>query len=753
MSKLMSRLRNKLRLAFFVILFIFLISTSINVTAVNLNLTDFNGNFYDGFESGTLANWSLYGNGNDWEIQNDDPFNGTNYARARDTDGSSYLELNISTINFTNISISYYRKVQNFDANEYLATEWFNGTRYNLLENVSSGSGYIFAIFNLTDSANNNSKFTLRFACKNDHSSEKCAIDDVRMNGVSTIDTEKPYLINLSVSIINGSYYSGSVIEFNVSVFDNFGIGNVLIEFNGANYSATNISEVYSYRSRLGAGTYTYRWYVNDSSGNLNSTELQSYTILKGINSCTISITPTSPIVYSIQSTASASCNSTESQISLFRDNILVTNPEIITLAAGQYAYKTNSSESQNYTYAESASSYTVNKNQSIVSLKINDESSNVTINEGESINLSGSLIKGNNIIYLYKDNSLLISGFSPVSMFHKFENSGLFRIILNYAEDQNYSSSSEEFYVTVNKIITASKSIGSSDTGFGELKKGENIKRSAELSRSEGISRSQEKTGTAAETSTESRSQSPSIPPITGRAVSPQSGIIPSATGGFFNKLSGSFIGPIKKTGVNWILFLILILVILYIAKKTKEVGFRDLTFRTKDNMRKVFKEIPRLINKENQSKGDIKGVKVKEKKISLDDLKVFFPESYKDITEKGYLKKKETEIGDVQKYKKEIPVPELKKYFPETIGKAKPKKKIEGSVMLVSKFKKDEFMEGLEDYGIIETESYPIKEKLKPEISRDVKNELTPERKINKEEISKDKIINDLKEVFEVG
>ncbi|MEM5801892.1 MAG: hypothetical protein QXQ18_00695 [Candidatus Aenigmatarchaeota archaeon] len=86
------------------------------------------------------------------------------------------------------------------------------------------------------------------------------------------------------------NYTSGRLYQFNISWVDNVGIDKVLIEhnFTGAltNYTVSNVSgsTYYYFFSDLAAGKYVYKWYANDTSGNINSTPQFFYDVTKAPN-------------------------------------------------------------------------------------------------------------------------------------------------------------------------------------------------------------------------------------------------------------------------------------------------------------------------------------------------------------------------------------------------------------------------------------------------------------------------------------
>ncbi len=85
-------------------------------------------------------------------------------------------------------------------------------------------------------------------------------------------------------------YFPGRTYKFNITLADEpFGVDYVTLEFNGANYSASRVAgTIYSGNwtaniTDLGANStatgYYFRWYMNDSSGQWNTSDWLNYTI------------------------------------------------------------------------------------------------------------------------------------------------------------------------------------------------------------------------------------------------------------------------------------------------------------------------------------------------------------------------------------------------------------------------------------------------------------------------------------------
>ncbi|MBI3334820.1 hypothetical protein HYZ97_05010 [Candidatus Pacearchaeota archaeon] len=77
-------------------------------------------------------------------------------------------------------------------------------------------------------------------------------------------------------------YTPNALYEFNATITESGLLGTVLLMFNGTNYTASRNGDVYNVSLRnLNASTYEYRWFANDTSGNVNESEGSIYTIEK----------------------------------------------------------------------------------------------------------------------------------------------------------------------------------------------------------------------------------------------------------------------------------------------------------------------------------------------------------------------------------------------------------------------------------------------------------------------------------------
>ncbi len=145
--------------------------------------------FFDGFESG-INGWSLtaVSGGNKWTASTTNPYQGSYHAQSNPmstSEPASVMEKAVSTSGYSNIKLSYYRRLIGLDIADEFKVKWFDGTSWNILEQTGSSSandaGYAFKEYNLPSSANNNANFKIRFECTAGAVSEFCRVDNVKL--------------------------------------------------------------------------------------------------------------------------------------------------------------------------------------------------------------------------------------------------------------------------------------------------------------------------------------------------------------------------------------------------------------------------------------------------------------------------------------------------------------------------------------------------------------------------------------------
>ncbi len=114
------------------------------------------------------------------------------------------------------------------------------------------------------------------------------------------IDTIPPQFSGFSESPASPvTYVQGQSYEFNITVVDaGVGVDSVWAKFDGQDYPVTKTGNTYSFIvSDLGADTYNYEWFANDTLGNAGSSGVYTYVVspanpVPGMNASLIGTTP-----------------------------------------------------------------------------------------------------------------------------------------------------------------------------------------------------------------------------------------------------------------------------------------------------------------------------------------------------------------------------------------------------------------------------------------------------------------------------
>jgi hypothetical protein len=256
---------------------------------------------------------------------------------------------------------------------------------------------------------------------------------------------------------------------------------------------ASGYGLVYDYIDayELAAGDYEY---VCNTSGNGNYSSASISNVLKINKAQTIlslNAYPSWQVIYGTQTNVSCSANHNQATLNLYRNNMPVENPDIAILAAGNYAYTCNMSESQNYTQASINNVLIVNKKNATVNLLLNGFDGDITVNISQVVVAEGylyldqgsipqpvpqppslpfksekegfenekntrstniELVQGPFTIYLYIDGKVVANGDYSLNYTTSFNQSqtGIHNFTLYFHGNENYTEAYETHFVTV---------------------------------------------------------------------------------------------------------------------------------------------------------------------------------------------------------------------------------------------------------------------------------------------------------------
>ena len=140
-----------------------------------------NSIFSDGFESGDYLAGS-------WVVQN-------KKAKIRKRAGKTgnwgarlkrktWIERAVDTTGFSNVTFSYWRKTKNLASGEHMRVQWWDGSKWNTLEDAT-GTSWGQVTFSLPASADNNSNLKIRFRTNSNQKKGWGDVDDVTVASCS----------------------------------------------------------------------------------------------------------------------------------------------------------------------------------------------------------------------------------------------------------------------------------------------------------------------------------------------------------------------------------------------------------------------------------------------------------------------------------------------------------------------------------------------------------------------------------------
>ncbi len=264
---------------------------------------------------------------------------------------------------------------------------------------------------------------------------------DSEVVAITVVDLDAPQYSNLNANPEPAVYERDGDYIFSVVWTDNVAVESAWFEFNGTVY--TNVirnGDFYTITlNDLSAGDYEYRWFANDSSGNMNQTELIPYVINRASTTTNVVTNPSSPIVYGTES--NFSCFNSGELNTILYINGTDANPQAglsIVRSAGNYTLRCDSIENENYTASSSGDViYTINKAVPVLESSVTSPI-NYTTASDYAANESNS--GDNDLIYTLTRNDVPIAAGSSVS---DNEVLGVGTYIYNYstAGGENYSA------------------------------------------------------------------------------------------------------------------------------------------------------------------------------------------------------------------------------------------------------------------------------------------------------------------------
>jgi len=321
--------------------------------------------------------------------------------------------------------------------------------------------------FNITSTATNLSiNYTLFSGNSTSNFYSPIIYDDITIETWGTSeeppeDNVYPIFTENKTSIANNTEYNPTnYYQFNITIMNTNSTAG--IDFNGTNYSLSNISSEYFYNfSSLGAGDYSYYYwaYGNGTENNFNASKTYDYTIAKNTsNTATLNVSPSNPVDYGTET--NVSCSVLAGTPNLHRDGENITNPDVGILGAGTYEYVCNTTGNANYTDATDSDTLIVNQESGSVELYLNGSREPITMGLNQNITLLGNVTFGtmnSSLINLTIGGEEVNSSetlFSLTYVYNSTNDIGIHPVNFSYDGNENYTGSYEVWNINVSDII-----------------------------------------------------------------------------------------------------------------------------------------------------------------------------------------------------------------------------------------------------------------------------------------------------------
>jgi len=210
---------------------------------------------------------------------------------------------------------------------------------------------------------------------------------------------------------------------------------------------------------RLGAGTYYYKANISDYS-NYTSYEATS-TLTINPKNANVQVYPvTQTVSYPTTQTQYCTDDSTLIDCLIYRNDASITNNTNYSPAVGVYVYKANITDQTNYTGYTDSETLTVNKGTTETYLYLNGTSSDRTYPQYFEANLTGVVNVSTLTVYLDMNatgwgNNFASGTGSVINISNMSMALGTYNITAHFDGNQNYTSSSKTYYVTITDATT----------------------------------------------------------------------------------------------------------------------------------------------------------------------------------------------------------------------------------------------------------------------------------------------------------
>jgi len=228
----------------------------------------------------------------------------------------------------------------------------------------------------------------------------------------------------------------------------------------------------------LAANTYQFRFVANDSSGNENATDIQTFTINKIIPTGHQDASPGWTNVYGTETTVTCYLDTGDNGtvLTLERDTVTVDTgvqpSETILLGGDSYTYTCDYPGSQNYSSTTlDTDVMTITKSSTLTKLYINGTDSDKTYKQGVSVNFTVTVNTPGKIVKLYTNFTgwSIPSDTTPLYNYTVLNyDPGVYTITGYFEGNQNYTASSESHLLTILPPVVVTIDLNASYVWWG---------------------------------------------------------------------------------------------------------------------------------------------------------------------------------------------------------------------------------------------------------------------------------------------
>lgn len=212
-----------------------------------------------------------------------------------------------------------------------------------------------------------------------------------------------------------------------------------------------NVSSNFSRAIILGVGQYNF---TLNSTGGANysaSSSLSNFTvdITQGTSQTGLTFDKTSPQVFGTQITPTCSRLAGEGTLVLQQDGVTITSGNALTLGVGTYSFNCSMQSTQNYTYSENVTTFTITQASQGLTILLNSNRNNLTLTYPNQVNASFNGT-AQTALTINADGTILSKGINTTL--------GVGAYVVNFSapSNQNYSAFSETLNVTVTKATSS---------------------------------------------------------------------------------------------------------------------------------------------------------------------------------------------------------------------------------------------------------------------------------------------------------